>query len=88
MDAFNASNRLWAQAFDTLMDGAFHFIFRSFQVVENHAVTVAKGSVVLLATNDQGRLAVLQSITAVIGSRSLISSARWMLAQSQMRSSF
>jgi hypothetical protein len=59
MDTLDASHCLGAQAFESLIDGAFDFLFRSFQVVESRALAVAKGSLALLAADDRHHLAAL-----------------------------
>src|SRR6266542_975046 len=60
VDMFDPGDGFRAETLESLIDGAFDFLFRSFQVVESRAVTVAKGSLVLFAADDPHHLTALE----------------------------
>jgi hypothetical protein len=67
MNAFDAGNRLRAQSFDALLDGALNVLFRRFKVMEGRSKTVAECLQALTAANDKDDLASPQRVAAVIG---------------------
>jgi hypothetical protein len=52
---------------NTAAANTIDLLSRSLQVVESHAVTVAKGFLAPLAANDMDHLAVLESVKTAIG---------------------
>jgi hypothetical protein len=67
MNAFDAGDRLRAQASEALPDGALNLLFRRFKVVEGRSKAVAENLPALPAANDKDILAAPKSVAAVIG---------------------
>src|SRR5262245_66445763 len=53
MNAFDAGDRLRAQSFKALLDGALDFLFRSLKVVEGRAIAVTESPPTLPTTEEQ-----------------------------------
>jgi hypothetical protein len=67
MNAFDAGDRLRAQSFEALLDGALNLLFRRFKVVEGRSKAVAECLPALPAANDKDGLTAPQRVAAVIG---------------------
>jgi hypothetical protein len=67
MHAFDASNRLWAQPFKALLNGALDFLLWRLEIVEGRPEAVAKSFLALLAANDKDGLTAPQCVATVKG---------------------
>jgi hypothetical protein len=67
MNAFDAGNRLRAQSFEALLNGALNLLFRRFKVVEGCSKAVTECLPALPAANEKEVLAAPQRVAAVIG---------------------
>jgi len=67
INAFDAGDRLRAQSFEALPDGALNLLFWRFKAVEYRSKAVAERLPAPPASNDKDSLAAPKSVAAVMG---------------------